>query len=365
MKIKSIILSVILSSILLNSCGIKDNQQQVIDSTDIVINEKEDTVEDTKGDIIEDIAEDTIESASENISFDEFINGKVQATNIDTQMRLFKKYSGAGNVVDLFELNAEYWEQDEYDENSDFTYRDKKITMEEYEQIINDIFGNQEDIYGVGQIGEYGIYYNKEYPLKEGVEIPIWHTTADITHDGIEDLISVVGYSADSEASRDDVLNHSSMGCYIKVYKGKDKENYEEHPYFISRDFHMSHAGNGTVCISHKDGKDYLLFCDIYEMQGDAQYDYTVIYFDEEKGIVVEDSNNIEFAVEQEVHEDWDECTKREQVVPAFRENLEPYINDAVILLSMDIDNSEYALASNDSDMIMARTYFDRVWERK
>ncbi len=57
------------------------------------------------------------------------------------QLRTFRKYDGANSVVDEFELNAEYWEQEHYDENSDFTYRGKKITMEQYEEIMDIIFG--------------------------------------------------------------------------------------------------------------------------------------------------------------------------------------------------------------------------------
>lgn len=54
------------------------------------------------------------------------------------QMYNFKKYEGYGNVVDEFDLNAEYWENDidAYDENSTFTYRDEAITMEEYEALV-------------------------------------------------------------------------------------------------------------------------------------------------------------------------------------------------------------------------------------
>lgn len=44
-------------------------------------------------------------------------------------------------VADSFELCAEYWDQDEYDENSVFTYRGEAITMERYEQLYDEIFG--------------------------------------------------------------------------------------------------------------------------------------------------------------------------------------------------------------------------------
>lgn len=53
------------------------------------------------------------------------------------------RYDGEGNIVDEFQLSAEYWESpdDRYDENSDFTYRDEKISMDEYEALREEIFG--------------------------------------------------------------------------------------------------------------------------------------------------------------------------------------------------------------------------------
>lgn len=53
------------------------------------------------------------------------------------------KYDGEGNIEDEFQLSAEYWDSpdDKYDENSDFTYRDEKISMEEYERLREEILG--------------------------------------------------------------------------------------------------------------------------------------------------------------------------------------------------------------------------------
>lgn len=53
------------------------------------------------------------------------------------------RYDGEGTIVDEFGLAAEYWDSpdDKYDENSDFTYRDEKISMSEYEELRKEIFG--------------------------------------------------------------------------------------------------------------------------------------------------------------------------------------------------------------------------------
>lgn len=55
----------------------------------------------------------------------------------------FKKYKGANNIIDEFDLNAEYYDKvdDIYDETSSFTYRDQKITMEKFEKLRSEILG--------------------------------------------------------------------------------------------------------------------------------------------------------------------------------------------------------------------------------
>lgn len=52
-------------------------------------------------------------------------------------------FDGGGNIVDEFELGAEYRDStdDKYDENSDFTFRDEKISMSEYEELRKEIIG--------------------------------------------------------------------------------------------------------------------------------------------------------------------------------------------------------------------------------
>lgn len=64
-------------------------------------------------------------------------------THVGRQMYWLSKYDGDGKVADEFQLSAEYWDSPDgwYDENSDFTYRDKKITMKEYEALGKEIFG--------------------------------------------------------------------------------------------------------------------------------------------------------------------------------------------------------------------------------
>ena len=230
------------------------------------------------------------------------------------------------------------------------------------------IFEDQEYVYStffdIGQLGQKGLYFDEE-EFDQGInEVQVWSTKADITHDGLNDLIVVDGYSLEDNATIEDVLSNSSYGCYVKVYRAISETEYENSPFFVSKNFHISHAGNGTICLSHKYGQDYLLFANIYEMQGEAMYDYAAIYLDDVKGIIVEDGDGIQFAVDEETHEDWESCMKRSDVVPQFKESMQAYIEDAIILLSMDIDNSTEAMASSAENTVDAKIYFENVWKR-
>ncbi len=64
-------------------------------------------------------------------------------SHMGRQIYWLTRYDGDGNIADEFQLGAEYWDSpdDKYDENSDFTYRDAKISMEEYEMLLSEIFG--------------------------------------------------------------------------------------------------------------------------------------------------------------------------------------------------------------------------------
>lgn len=210
----------------------------------------------------------------------------------------------------------------------------------------------------LGQLGEEGYHYSAEYP--SGKEVVIYETTADITHDGIADRILVAGYSIEENAGVEDVMSIASEGCYVKMYRGLQDGSFEDIPRFISRNFHSAHAGNGTICLSHTGGEDYLLLSSTYEMQGMADYGFWVIYVDDEKGIVVVDSDEVEFAFAgQEID---NSAVGRESVVPGFREKLSPYLENAVILLSLDVESGAYY--STEQEECPATEFYDTVWSR-
>ncbi len=78
----------------------------------------------------------------------------------------------------------------------------------------------------IGQMGEEGVYFSSVYPT--GNEVVISEFTADLTHDGCDDLIQVVGYSVEESPDAETVTSINSDGCYVKVFEGKSDGKYEE-----------------------------------------------------------------------------------------------------------------------------------------
>lgn len=64
-------------------------------------------------------------------------------THTGRQTFWFEEYAEGDTLVDEFNLYAEYYENDNdrYDENSTFVYRDEPITMEEYEALRKEYIG--------------------------------------------------------------------------------------------------------------------------------------------------------------------------------------------------------------------------------
>lgn len=64
-------------------------------------------------------------------------------THWGRQVFWLTQYDGEGKIVDAFRFGAEYWDSPDgkYDENSTFTFRYEEISMSEYEELREEIFG--------------------------------------------------------------------------------------------------------------------------------------------------------------------------------------------------------------------------------
>lgn len=124
----------------------------------------------------------------------------------------FVQYKGS-DIVDRFTLSAEYWdnENDQYDENSIFTYRDHAISMNEYEELLKKYTGN--DI----PIGSYdNDYSNAEEGYSSSTEFwGVW-----------------IFASKDEQESKQKADELSKLGYYPEIVYSCDWENLNKEPYY-------------------------------------------------------------------------------------------------------------------------------------
>ena len=64
-------------------------------------------------------------------------------SHMGRQMFWLTRYDGGEKIVEELLLAAEYWDSPDgvYDENSDFTFREEKISMKTYEALRKELFG--------------------------------------------------------------------------------------------------------------------------------------------------------------------------------------------------------------------------------
>ena len=103
---------------------------------------------------------------------------------------------------------------------------------------------------------------------------------------------------------------------------------------------------------------------DISEGQGEAAYRFAAFYVDSKYGIVVEEQSKVKFSVDKESHADWDELVHREDVIGEFSTKMASFLEESVLLLSLDI-NEDTALYSTTDEVMDANTYFEKVWARE
>ena len=189
----------------------------------------------------------------------------------------------------------------------------------------------------------------------------LFETTADLNHDGIEDLIQTIlaCHRADNVLG-DDVIDPANA-VFIRIYCGVGEGEFEEAA--ISTDIvSTAHAANGTYVLTEKGGQDYLIFSNMYQMQGEATYQYKVFCLDKNGAQKTVTSDLVNFKCDPWVPS-WEEGPHREDVIPEFRKGLEKWLNEnSLILVSFDAMEEPYYTAGDC--LIPASMYYEKVWAR-
>lgn len=191
-----------------------------------------------------------------------------------------------------------------------------------------------EDDADIGQLSEEGYYYSKNSQINQKeIETVAYETTADLNHDGIEDLVQITCFSDEEEPIIEkEVADNGTF--YVKVYLGLQNGGYEQQARFISQSWNASHAENGTIFLTNKGGKDYLLFGQMYEVQGSATYGYGAVFIDDEKGIQIAEEYWDTFEVDDP------DTVKRN--VWKLQKKISPWLQQASILVVEDWSREHY-----------------------
>lgn len=192
----------------------------------------------------------------------------------------------------------------------------------------------------------------------------IYSTTADVTHDGILDRLDlVVADNREAPHSQaEDILDGIGLG-YVKVHPGTADGKFQEEPAFISPQLAGSHVSNGQICLVKKDGMDYLMASNLYEIQGSAEYYYTVFYLEpDHMTAICVDEQRVEFSVSGEENES---NLSRKERIPDFIRHLEQWTNDSILFLSCDAYSTPSVYVSEKENVYTASDYYSGVWERK
>lgn len=186
----------------------------------------------------------------------------------------------------------------------------------------------------------------------------LYSTKADLNHDGHDDRIDVVSRTWPGEQNLKE--NAAIDGVYVKVYLGDTQGVYSKVPVYTSNQVADSHAANGTYVLTEVAGKDYFIYSCMYEQQGGASYEYAVMYMEEDEMVVMK-SDRVAFHTDPFRSNYWN-GPRRDDVVPKFKEGFEPWIENATILVSYDVQTPSFV--STKSEVIPANAYYDLVWAR-
>ena len=198
--------------------------------------------------------------------------------------------------------------------------------------------------------------------LQDGYkETVIYETTADLNHDGLPDKVqTVVIYSSNGNAD----VTAPENAARIKIFCQKQDGTYDNTPTYVTDTYSYSHSANETAVLTQKDGKDYLMFSEMYQMQEEAIYYFDVWYLGSDNVEVVVAADEIEFAC-GEYSDLWYDyhVSLRDEVVPAFKAQMENWIANGKILISYDVSTSVYV--STQAISYAANVYYDQIWSRR
>lgn len=213
-------------------------------------------------------------------------------------------------------------------------------------------------------VAEVGSEIKEELKESRSKKNVIYETTADLNHDGIDDLVQVIRKAYCDEGYEQ--IDYRTNTFSVRIFLGEEEGKYSRNEVQLAPsetivwDIWVGQDMNGLYAITEYEGKDYLLYAHVCEVNGDACYRYDVVDVAQYNSANRVEMVNLTFACDP-FYSQWDVEPHREDTVPVFREKITPWIENAKILLSSD-ESGIYVAKKNEEKS--AKEYFDMVWQR-
>lgn len=206
-------------------------------------------------------------------------------------------------------------------------------------------------------------YSPENFYIENGdVRIQLYLTHADVTHDGVDDYIETCMYFPPETAGSGDLSKAMQgrldvAGAIVQVYDGSKSTSEHLTDPIWSKEYSACHAGNGQVSIVYLDGLAYLLEGCLWQGQGFTGYYHTVLFWGETGLQYTKDEYSLQFYET--------DYSREEQIalVLNFKEQLEPWLSDAQLLVATDVElNKQFVTTENEQ--YIPQDYYDIVWQR-
>lgn len=213
-------------------------------------------------------------------------------------------------------------------------------------------------------IAEVGSEIKEELEETRSKKKVIYETTADLNHDGINDLVQVIQKAYCDEGYEQ--IDYHTNTFSVRIFLGEEEGKYSRNEVQLAPsetivwDVWVGQEMNGLYAITECEGKDYLLYAHTCEVDGNARYRYDVIDVGQYNVANQVEMVNLTFACDP-FYSQWDTEPHREDILPEFQEKITPWIENAKILLNSD-EKGIYVAKKNEEKS--AKEYFDMVWKR-
>ncbi|WP_409969886.1 hypothetical protein RFF05_08295 [Bengtsoniella intestinalis] len=176
----------------------------------------------------------------------------------------------------------------------------------------------------------------------------IYTQMADVTHDGIDDVIETsITILSDMQDKTLKALLKMTIPCDIAVYDttlSTNKPIYEQ-------SYGAPHTANGQLSLVEVDGLFYLLEGSLYAGQGAYTFVHSIFSLDNQGNRQVQTEDSAEGQLS-----DGDAASK----IQAYFSNLTPWIESATAIAILDI-NLENQMVSTENESYLAKDYYEAM----